>query len=251
MTMSDLAAKVKKTAPPRKKACSHCTKAKVRCDLRRPSCLRCQFRSLTCHYSNPNDQSLAADIPNEINDSGVPGGTASLSPNIGGLVPRLNGKALGASIQTAADARLSPFNQDAHSDPSQQAEHQQATGDELDFSKIFLISKTDSTLIRDRWMGSFLPASDQRPKVLPPHTVQYLSCVLRTFSKQMLRPGTYPPIIHSTQMAGPVPLPLANCFSIIRMWESQAHGSEAVVAETVQREMKRLYDEVGGISENL
>ena len=249
--MSDSAAGVKKTAPPRKKACSQCTKAKVRCDLKRPSCLRCQSRSLTCHYSTPDAQNLGPIIGTETDTFRLLGASAGLSPPAANAVPHENGQALSVSNQTTASSELNSFTPNDNGDPSQQAEQQRATGDELDFSKTFLISKTDSKLIRDRWMGAFLPSSNQRPKVLPTHTVQYLSCVLRSFSRQMLRPGHYPPIIHPTQMAGEVPLPLANCFSLIRMWEGQAHGSEGIVAETVQREMNRLYEEVGHLLERL
>ncbi|KAF2966415.1 hypothetical protein GQX73_g7122 [Xylaria multiplex] len=36
--------------PPRRKSCAACIKAKRRCDLRQPSCLRCSQRKLDCSY---------------------------------------------------------------------------------------------------------------------------------------------------------------------------------------------------------
>lgn len=48
--------------PPRKKSCSTCSKAKVRCDLRRPQCTRCRNRALDCVYveANGGDEWLAS-----------------------------------------------------------------------------------------------------------------------------------------------------------------------------------------------
>ncbi|KAL6817494.1 hypothetical protein V8C40DRAFT_75397 [Trichoderma camerunense] len=36
--------------PSRRKSCRACARAKLRCDLQRPSCSRCQERTLTCEY---------------------------------------------------------------------------------------------------------------------------------------------------------------------------------------------------------
>lgn len=36
--------------PPRRKSCTSCIKAKRRCDLRLPACLRCTQRTLECRY---------------------------------------------------------------------------------------------------------------------------------------------------------------------------------------------------------
>jgi hypothetical protein len=43
---------------------------------------------------------------------------------------------------------------------------------------------------------------------------------------------------------GELPLPLANCFSLIRMWMGREHGSDTLIVETVKSEMQRLFDEV-------
>ncbi|KAI1178339.1 hypothetical protein F4777DRAFT_114449 [Nemania sp. FL0916] len=39
--------------PPRRKSCAACIKAKRRCDLRQPSCLRCSQRKIPCAYLTP------------------------------------------------------------------------------------------------------------------------------------------------------------------------------------------------------
>ena len=125
-------------------------------------------------------------------------------------------------------------------------QRKETTQPRIDYTHTDLVSATDSTPIRDRWSQSFLPTTAQRAKILPPHTIQYLSCIFRSYSRQLLRPECYPPFIHPLQTVdGELPLSLANCFSLIRMWLRREHGSDAMVTETVKNEMQRLFDEVG------
>lgn len=124
-------------------------------------------------------------------------------------------------------------------------QHHTRTERQIDFGNIDLIPITDSASIRNRWLQSFLPDIGQRAKILLPHTVRYLSCVFRSYSRQLLRPGCFPPFIHPLQIVdGKLPLALANCFSLIRMWVGREHGSDILIAETVKMEMQRLFDEV-------
>ncbi|GAD91571.1 hypothetical protein CNBE1820 [Paecilomyces variotii No. 5] len=115
----------------------------------------------------------------------------------------------------------------------------------LDFANLDLVSIADSTQIRNRWLETFLPSDNQIPKTFLPYTVQFLSCVLGSYPKYMLRDACVPPIIHGLQVdTNELPLALANCYSLVRMWETRAAGSEAIVTSTVQREMERLIEEV-------
>lgn len=41
-----------------------------------------------------------------------------------------------------------------------------------------------------------------------------------------------------------MPTPLANCLSLVRMWDGQARGSEVLVREIIKNEMGKLYEEV-------
>lgn len=231
-------------APPRKKACKQCTKAKVRCGLERPCCGRCQSRDLPCKYLTPGPELLTRSGSSRVNviephQPVPPNGSlfTTASPEDGAFFEQVNGQDLGQMLQS----HNTEFRSDRHS-PGQRKE---ATHSYIDFTNVDLISITDSASIRNRWLQSFLPSSSQRAKVLQPHTVQYLSCVFRSYSRQLLRPGCYPPFIHPLQMVdGKIPLPLANCFSLIRMWVTREPGSDILIAETVKNEMQRLFDEV-------
>jgi hypothetical protein len=115
----------------------------------------------------------------------------------------------------------------------------------LNFSDLDLIPIADSTHIRNRWLEAFLPSENQVQKTFLPYTVQFISCVLASYPKYMLRDGCVPPIIHQSQVnTKELPLALANCYSLVRMWETRAVGSEEIVTSTVQREMERLIEQV-------
>jgi hypothetical protein len=112
----------------------------------------------------------------------------------------------------------------------------------LDFSKLDLVPLDSAEQIRDRWLRPFLNSGEQQtPKAFHPYTLQYISCVLRTYPKLMIMEDGVPPIIHPMQVFNRKgSAALANCFSLVRLWHHSAVGSEDIVAETIQREMERL-----------
>jgi Fungal Zn(2)-Cys(6) binuclear cluster domain len=205
--------KKREPAPPRKKACEQCIVAKVRCSLGRPACRRCQSRELSCKYLTltgledwPRSNSNRLDAP-EFELSVAPGDDL---------------------FSSATPVEDLFFDQETGQRPPRQeiqshsaafrGQRKKTTGNPTDFSHIDLISVTDSDSIRNRWLQSFLPSTGKRAKILPPHTVQYLSCVFKSYSRRLLRPGCLPPFIHPLQMVdGELPLSLANCFSLVQM----------------------------------
>ncbi|WPH01295.1 Hypothetical protein R9X50_00413300 [Acrodontium crateriforme] len=213
----------------RKKSCLPCAKAKVRCDLERPICTRCVTAKKICSYATP------PEIPSQSN--------------------RIEGYSFPQGIATPTSISL----QGPLTDPSnfvieKRAVETQPTTvpaapglprsnhrDTLDFSHLDHVPLSGADEIQHRWMRPFLATGEDAPKAFQPFTLQYISCVLRTYPKQMTRIDTFAPIIHPAQMiddstAGP----LANCYSLVRMWYFQAPGSDLLVAQTIQREMNRL-----------
>jgi hypothetical protein len=229
----------KELALPRKKACKQCTKAKVRCGLEKPSCRRCQSRGLPCKYLTPGP--LPGNVATSTNpqfDTTEPEQTtasARYPPMPIGPAGDIFGNPHPARNFTPTLCRQNPEFRSAG------ARHRNT----VDYTTIDLISVTDSVLIRDRWLQSFLPTPGQRAKVLPLHTVQFLSCVFRSYSRKLLQPDCFPPFVHPLQaVEGELPQALANCFSLVRMWVGREQGSDVMVVETVRSEMERLFDEV-------
>jgi Fungal Zn(2)-Cys(6) binuclear cluster domain len=250
------------TAPPRKKACSQCSQAKARCGLEKPFCSRCQTRRLLCQYdtaieAQPNGKSGGgAALQSETS-------TGSTSVDVTDVTARLNprpivfdGSALAEScaFSSVADSGVGvspgPFDTGFIPVGTHQTRRRcpeaHLTLNDLEFTDLDLVCTVDSNRIRSRWLESFLPTHSQKPKLLLPGTLHFLSGVFRTYPQILLKTSSPHPLIHASQLTGPkIATPLANCLMLTRMWEGQVQGGEAIMQETIQREMRRLFEEVG------
>ncbi|KAF7345058.1 C6 finger domain protein [Mycena venus] len=87
-----------------------------------------------------------------------------------------------------------------------------------------------------------MPPPGRIAKNFTPHIFQYMSRVLKSYPKIMIKDDALPPVVHPFQSVVPQQ-PLVNCRTLLRMWENKAPGSEALVRETIWREMNRLFVE--------
>ncbi|KAL4890161.1 hypothetical protein BDV59DRAFT_195109 [Aspergillus ambiguus] len=118
---------------------------------------------------------------------------------------------------------------------------------ELNLRDVDLVPSSNAEDIRDRWLRPYiLPplGSEEIPKVYHPFTLQYISRILRTYPQRMLKAGEAPPIVHSRQVrCKEMPRSLANCYTLVRMFEKAVAGSEAMAVNMVEKEMERLTEE--------
>jgi hypothetical protein len=59
--------------PPRRKSCTACIRAKRRCDLGQPACLRCAQRKLICRYDEPRQRILSSPQMTPVRGTSWPG----------------------------------------------------------------------------------------------------------------------------------------------------------------------------------
>lgn len=266
----------------RKKACGKCSIAKVRCDLKKPHCSRCETRGINCDYtasqalplpaaplvvgqevlgddlnSNTPEYRLrdapfrnsAEDTPG-IHDSAFTTASSTFQADHNDALPPGNCPPRPNDTEQTNLIRVSPFmsQQLGPSTIGEATRNLYWSGDALNFAKLDLICPIDAIKIRNRWLGDFIPSFGQRAKNHPPSITLFISRVLKTYSTILLTEGHLPPFIHPAQLSGPdVPTPLANCFSLIRLWDGQVRGSENMVREIIRNEMNRLYEEVTSI----
>lgn len=244
----------KKPRPPRRKACSSCAKSKARCSLEKPACSRCRLTDRNCVYETT---ASALEQP----DSRPAQGDLEVEP---GRLDCLNASFLSgphfasAALQTPLSLldvdtpSRSPVDNTIWCPPSQQFQGQSLRGaprnNKLDFGGIDLTPTSEADDIRDRWIRPYFMSTLGRteiPKVVLPYTIQYIKRILSTYPRNMLKDGHVPPIIHHAQVKGnEIPRALANCYSLVRMWEHAVPGSEEIVMNTLGREMERLASEV-------
>lgn len=221
--------------PSRKKSCLQCAKSKVRCDLQRPACTRCVAGKNQCKYAAPLPHGLHAPPPSGSSSQSFPSLLDVAPPTLlpEPLADRPNTASEGPTVCSESTAVQLAENL------TKVGNHADAVA--LDFSKLDLVPLSHANQIRQRWMQPFLEFPEQNSKTFDPFTLQYIISVLRCYLRQMTEDDSIPPIIHAMQMAEPsTATPLANCFSLTRLWHHQAPMSEEVVAETIKREMDRL-----------
>ncbi|KAF7166053.1 hypothetical protein CNMCM5623_009968 [Aspergillus felis] len=224
--------KNRKQPQPRKKACQGCTAAKVRCDLEKPSCSRCRARGKHCRYSWGSD---GQDL----------GGPATLADRVS-LDESLSFQPIltGDSTAFATAGFLSPVSGQTSeilpTGPESGATPTVDTG--LDFNNIDLLPMTDAEEIRDRWLQTYLySATEEVPKLFSLFTVQFVTCVLRSYPCRLIEDNGLPPFIHPLQLSNkPIPGTMANCISLVRMWMNRVAGSEEMILSTVKQEMETI-----------
>jgi hypothetical protein len=112
----------------------------------------------------------------------------------------------------------------------------------LDFDNIDLMPMTDAEEIRDRWLRTYLSsATGEVPKLYSLFTIQFVTCVLRSYPGRLIENHGLPPFIHPLQLSNkPVPGTMANCISLVRLWMNRVAGSEGMILSTVKQEMETI-----------
>jgi hypothetical protein len=220
------------SAPPssgstRKKACRKCTQSKVRCDLAKPKCNRCAARGCVCEYptgriTRPNigtsrNQRTTSELnqPHGIFER-VPASTEPPDEfwNSASHLPALGGVSV-----------------PPHPDPSLYEESD-------------LVPMADAGEIRDRWLRPYISASTgQKPKQLNPHTIQYLTCMLKSYLRNLSN-AIFPPFVHHSQYTESRSPVLSYCCANIRTWLGKSPEYEIFIMETIREEMRKIENQV-------
>ena len=221
--------KARKGISTRKKSCRKCVISKLRCDLAKPKCNRCAARGNVCEY--PFDQ------PGPINANA--GGNAH-------IVGR-SSRAGSLSDQAVPSTRHS-----TRSRPTAESYTPAQTSIPQSPSNLSLVPKSDllpmvaADEIRDRWLRPYISASTgQEPKQLNPHTIQYLTCVLKSYLRNFAS-SVAPPFVHHLQLTHhPSPV-LSYCCANIRTWLGKGSEYEVFILSTMREEMEKIQTQVNG-----
>ncbi|KAH6722103.1 C6 finger domain-containing protein [Leptodontidium sp. MPI-SDFR-AT-0119] len=226
-----LCTRIVKPSSLRQKSCQRCASAKAKCDLRRPICSRCSSRGVSCVYASSVES-----------DSGR--GDSSPSPPTNQYV-----SSTGTSVQPGdnnAAIMMGVFCDDLISGtfPIEDI----GSGGSFDLiSRSFDPSVYNTALttapnfpgLDDPWISSLLSPDTTPPLVK--HSMGTLLRALRTWPRILSKGFQLPPIFHHSILRQPVPLPLANCCTLVKMWDGQFRGTNALVQDTIMTEIKTLF----------
>ncbi|KAJ5835281.1 hypothetical protein N7447_001307 [Penicillium robsamsonii] len=215
----------------RKKACRKCVAAKTACDLRKPRCKRCRDRDTSCEYPALIESTSGGNAENQYAAvDASPFSTISDATSLDSTWPR-------GLVKDTADVSVSHTSN--HSTADSGPGHSDATV-VVDFQQIDLAPMIDAEEIRDRWLRPYISSSTgQEPKQFNAHTIQYLTCVLKSYIRNQLN-SIAPPFIHSMQQTGTCPPVLACCFTLVRTWLTRIPGCERLVLGAMGAEMRKI-----------
>ncbi|KOS39887.1 hypothetical protein ACN38_g9262 [Penicillium nordicum] len=213
----------------RKKACRKCVEGKAACDLGKPKCKRCKDRGTSCEYpahvrspSGTNTESQYATV--DASPLSTVSNAISPDPTLAQVLAQNTGNASHTpGHSTIADS--GPVHPDVRV---------------LDFQEIDLVPMIDAEEIRNRWLRPYISSSTgQEPKQLNAHTIQYLTCVLRSYIRNLIH-SIAPPFIHSLQQAPTCSPVLAHCFTLVRTWLTRIPGCEPLLLRMIGDEMRNI-----------
>ncbi|KAL3444105.1 hypothetical protein BJX65DRAFT_297879 [Aspergillus insuetus] len=236
----------------RRKACTQCATDKTRCSLKRPSCSRCSLRQIPCEYPYPTpDSSTTGTSPpleSEEADPNLPiQGEASglqLEPEIvvsqTAVLPEPPAAAASASFFDT----LFPSDSCAW-DLSLSGELGSILAPRRD-SLALVLNDSDHIFTSDI-LGDISTALVPAPKrtldsALLNHSMEFIFRVLRSWPRMLAEEFQTPPLIHHTQIADSkrLPKPLANCFTLVKMWHGRCQGSDEMVHRLIENEVNTL-----------
>ncbi|KAH0523109.1 hypothetical protein TsFJ059_008159 [Trichoderma semiorbis] len=247
--------------PSRRKSCRACARAKLRCDLQRPRCSRCEERTLTCEYVSRDGTTIVVSTAEK--------------PTIRGQLKRqgdqflldnkvVDGSTVSATQKDASESDdVSTVDCGAESTPrSQEDTSQDTTSDrdgtadsvttesEINHEVLENIGSANSEPIAPELVISnyrrrlLLNEARRTPNTDPVarHTMHFVIRVLKSWPRMM---GSHltsqlPAMIHRLQLADGIPIPLANCCTLAKMWIMHSEESRDLVQRTVHNEVRRL-----------
>lgn len=211
-------------AASRQKACAPCSTSKTKCDRKLGQCTRCAVRGLSCTYhlrKQPGDS--AGDTKD--NGHSVVGNTAPTVHGFSASLPPL----IAGESHPEPNTRPLIF-PTASRDPAPSP----TTG---------LHCPIDADAIQNRWLNSYLPETGQKQKHYSVSTTAFIYRILNSYVGVIIRGHGIPPFIHNSQLIAIRSMPaLSTCLTLVRMCDRPLPGSDRVIVDTVQREMKNLYE---------
>jgi hypothetical protein len=88
--------------------------------------------------------------------------------------------------------------------------------------------------------------ADPNSLALARHSMELIFRVLKSWPKMLAEEFQLPPLFHSTQItpSRPLPVPLAKCITLTKMWHGQCEGAEQMVRETILEELDSVVNQV-------
>ncbi|KAL5337898.1 hypothetical protein BJX70DRAFT_367990 [Aspergillus crustosus] len=225
----------------RRKACTQCVTDKTRCNLDRPNCSRCSLRQISCHYPYPTPEPSNSPSPEPERDE-----PELAAPVVPVVVPEAPTPTVLPELQ--GPARSQNLFESIFPDP--------ASWDvslPVDLNSFLLQNRDSGALVLSDTGQIYSPGLSSAlvtPKSsveassagLMHHSMEFIFRVLRAWPRMLADEFQTPPLIHHSHLgdSNSLPLPLANCFTLVKMWHGQCQGSGDMVNRLIENEVNNL-----------
>ncbi|OAL54525.1 hypothetical protein IQ07DRAFT_271655 [Pyrenochaeta sp. DS3sAY3a] len=212
-------------AASRQKACAFCSTSKTKCDRKPGQCTRCAVRGLSCSYPlGKQPEGPVADMRDHSH------------PVVGNTVPTVHGFSAAPYPLIAGESHPEPNPRPLNFPAALRGAAASPTTD--------LHCPIDADAIQNRWLNSYLAEPGQKQKHYSVSTTAFIYRMLNSYVGVMIRGHGIPPFIHTSQVIAIRSMPaLSTCLTLVRMCDKPLPGSERVIVDTMQREMKSLYEQ--------
>lgn len=208
-------------APPRRKSCFACVKAKRRCDLAFPRCQRCGARDIECDY---------AVAPAELKSSNPSSGTHSSSVSQAsdafhaGTLNSLDLDVAGAGMDVLLGSTSTNLN------------FSHGSADQVDWME--LMTNIDDFVVPDDLTRSSTVISGNIYQA----RVVFVVKQLKSYVKMFFDSCSTPFIHHRPFKAEDAPIVLQDAFAACAMYIGKSDSNEAAIFRNIRRSVRQLLD---------
>jgi hypothetical protein len=243
----------------RKRACTSCSRAKIRCDWKLPRCTNCTTKDSECHYTDGALQNILNATSTISDDVDYPEGSSLvLSKSNDGLFSQDTPGELTSVLWPRFSLGLDGIN-DVSAPVTFSAK------DSLR-EPIFanMLDLTDQSVLTASFpippASSYFPRSLDdsnrciiRRRLINPHAQTHATLIIQilaSFPTMMLRKDTFPPFIHPRSFSAipgkeyDMPEALANCMSLAQLFKMRTKENSRFLWKSIRLEHERLWREV-------
>lgn len=232
-----------KKQPQRRKSCNQCIATKSKCNLTRPTCLRCSLRQIPCAYTGSR-----VGQPEQPASPGITSASLNFDLNtMPTFQPQNPSATFDSTVFDPFFADLGPWSPSQLSELAVQAPQHMGLG-LLPFNDSIScatpgIADSESESGSNQRLGL---SSDSNSIALANHSMELIFRVFRTWPQMLADGFQIPPIFHSTHLPSQMklPQPLATCITLVKMWHGQCPGAEEIVRVTIRQELDLVVDRV-------
>lgn len=226
--------------------------------MKRPTCSRCDLRNINCDYPSDQEEHIESlsleleaghisysDQTDTVNilPRAVHSATPFQEPQ-----PSLDAS-LFDSLFSSADTWESTQSKNLTLCPSNNISCSIDSRERTPVNNGSEASGIDNLQTLEEIMLPFSPQqspAENVPLALTKHSMELIFRVLRTWPKMLAEEFQAPPLFHATQLTPgmKLPLPLATCITLTKMWNGTCEGAEDLVRKTILRELGNLVDRV-------